>query len=58
MTAPMKADRVMKARWPGVCPVCHATISIGQLIARCGFWMHATCLIEHNHKSSTEAAPP
>jgi hypothetical protein len=53
----MLASRVMKARRPGVCPVCRTTITVGQLIARCGYWMHAACLIEHNHKSSTEEKP-
>lgn len=53
-TAPVLATRVMKARRETMCPACQAPITIGQLIAKCGYWMHAACLIEHNRKTSTE----
>jgi hypothetical protein len=43
------ASRVMKARRESVCPDCKMPIRPGQLIAKCGTWMHATCLIRHQH---------
>lgn len=47
MTGRLLADRVMKARRESTCPSCRGPIRVGQLIARCGVWMHAACLIEH-----------
>lgn len=49
MTA-MLATRVMKARHESVCPSCQRVIRVGDLIAKCGMWMHARCLIEHQHQ--------
>ena len=47
MTAPILADRVMKARRQSACPICRGPVGIGQQIARLGpgSWVHAGCLI-------------
>jgi hypothetical protein len=43
------ADRTMRARREGTCPVCHGPILVGQPIARCPgrVWMHASCYVAH-----------
>jgi hypothetical protein len=48
------ATRTMKARRESTCPLCRGPIRVGQLIARCGFWAHAACVIRHQHPASTE----
>lgn len=48
------ATRVMKARRESECPVCRSPIRIGQLIAKCGMWMHASCLIDAHHHETRE----
>lgn len=54
MTGPEVATRVMKARRVSECPACRRTITVGQLIAKCGYWMHASCAIEHQHDQPRE----
>jgi hypothetical protein len=45
MTRPQLADRVMRARREGTCPLCRP-ILVGQYIARCGScWYHAGCVV-------------
>jgi hypothetical protein len=50
MTGPVLASRVMKARRESLCALCETPIRPGQLIAKCGVWVHARCLIDHNHQ--------
>jgi hypothetical protein len=50
MTAPVLPTRVMRARRAGTCPLCKGPIHVGQVIAKCGVWMHASCLIGHRHE--------
>ena len=47
MTGPVLADRVMRARRQGTCPLCRGPVRIGQQIARMGpgCWVHSGCLI-------------
>lgn len=54
MTAPVLADRVMRARRTSVCPACSEPIRVGQSISRAGYWMHTECLIERNHSTEEE----
>lgn len=49
------ATRVMRARRETICPLCRAPIHVGQLIAKCGLWAHAACIITHQH--GTEETP-
>ncbi len=49
------ATRVMRVRRETICPLCRAPIHVGQLIAKCGLWAHAACIIGHQH--STEEKP-
>jgi hypothetical protein len=48
------ATRVMKARRESICPLCRGVIHVGQLIAKCGFWAHATCQINHHHQEEDQ----
>ena len=50
------ATRVMKARRETMCPSCQAPIRPGQLIAKCGTWLHAECLIEHQRQRRAQLA--
>ena len=50
------ADRVMKARRPGTCQICHHPISIGQQIGRIPIgWAHTSCIIDTGHAHKTDA---
>ena len=40
------ADRVMKARRPGTCPLCRGPIQVGEQIGRVGFWAHTVCIVD------------
>jgi hypothetical protein len=44
----------MKARRETTCPLCRAPIHVGQLIAKCGVWAHAQCVIGHHHGNQQE----
>ena len=50
MTGRLTASRVMKARREGTCPICRGPILVGQLIAKCGVWAHAQCVVDHQHQ--------
>ena len=55
MTAPLLATRVMRARRPGICPLCRSPILVGQQIGKTGFWAHVTCIIARNSERPAEA---
>jgi hypothetical protein len=57
MAAPARASRVMKARRESLCLLCWQPIRVGQLIAKCGVWAHAQCVIDHQHMTSTDEEP-
>jgi hypothetical protein len=40
----------MRARRETTCPKCRGPIKVGQLIAKCGVWMHCSCLLGHRHE--------
>jgi hypothetical protein len=44
------ATRTRKARRPGTCPLCRGPIQVGQRIAKLGYWVHAQCVIDHQHE--------
>jgi hypothetical protein len=48
------ATRVMKARRETTCPLCRGPIKVGQLIAKCGVWAHAQCVIDYSHTTEPE----
>lgn len=48
--APALPTRVMKARRERTCPICRGPIHVGQVIAKCGMWVYAKCLIGHRHQ--------
>jgi hypothetical protein len=50
VTAPILADRVMKARRESVCVYCWRLIRVGDLIAKTGTWVHARCAIDFNRR--------
>ena len=50
-TQTVLASRVMKARRESMCPECKGPVRVGELIARCGYWMHVACLIERNRST-------
>jgi hypothetical protein len=49
-----KATRVMKARWPGTCPLCRGPIRRLQQIGKTRVgWCHTTCLTGRTTYTST-----
>jgi hypothetical protein len=58
MTAPVVADRVMKARRQSACPVCGCLIRPGDQIAKYrGRWQHVEHVIDRQRQASQEPAP-
>jgi hypothetical protein len=52
----MTATRVMRARRPGMCPLCGQLVTVGQQIGRTPVgWCHTSCIIEAVHKMTPAA---
>jgi hypothetical protein len=54
MTAPIVAERVMKARRQSVCPICRRLIRPGDQIAKLGRWQHVEHVLDRQRQAADD----